>query len=330
MIAGEKLADWLGDRSSQAVTRAGVTAFVREWNGERILGDLYAELIGLASPTRDQVIDLARRMFDRVPLDEMMQALIASCRADPFFLPPLHPLTSEVHSGLLLFHHDELSVGLGVTGLDMLSGKKAFRRGAASIAFTGVSNLFRYLKAGNALVSFWEAPHIGAGFRVEEAGQCRLIDRRRIADGEEFLVDGSFQSFVVEHATSDIVYLQATIQTGAAPLTVEYDSDTLNFVNASSTDEASSRVQMMASLLREMDREDAVPVLRELTKTPHFYTRWHIMRELLALDAEAVLPDLRRMAAADPHPELRVAASRTLDMFFEDEPVSQESETCPA
>ena len=31
-------------------------------------------------------------------------------------------------------------------------------------------------------------------------------------------MDGSYQSFVVEHATSDIAYLQATILTDAAPL----------------------------------------------------------------------------------------------------------------
>jgi len=331
MIAGERLAAWLGDRSGQAQTRGGVAAFVKEWNGERILGELYGELNALTDPRRDQVIDLARRMFERIPLDDIVQALIDRCRADPFFLPPLHPLTSEVHSGLLLFHHEQLSVGLGVTGLDMLAGKKAFRRGGASIAFTGVSNLFRYQKAGNALVSFWKAPRIASGFRAEAAGECRLVGRRRIRDGEEFLVDGACESFVVEHATSDIVYLQATIQTGAAPLTVEYDSDSLGFINASSTDEASSRVQMMASLLREMDREDAVPVLREMLKTiPHFYTRWHLMRELLALDAQAALPDLRRMAAADPHPEVRAAASQTLDLFFAHEPVQQEPAACHA
>lgn len=331
MIAGERLAAWLGDRAGQKTTRAGVEAFVRKWNGDRILGDLHPELTGLVNPGRDRVVDLARRMFDRIPVDDILQELIGHCRVDPFFLPPLQPLTGEVHSGLLLFHHEQLSVGLGVTSLDMLAAKKAFRRGSASIACTGVSNLFRYIRSGNALISFWEAPHIGEGFRAEEAGQCRLIDRRRIADGEEFLVDGSCESFVVEHATSDIVYLQATIQAGAAPLTVEYDSDTLSFVNASSTDEASSRVQMMATLLREMDRDDAVPVLRELLKTPHFYTRWHIMRELLALDAEAALPDLRRMAGGDPHPEVRAAARQTLDLFFdEDEPSQQEPAACHA
>jgi hypothetical protein len=327
MIAGEKLAAWLGDREAQGLVRTAVESILREWNGPRILGDIHPELAALTDPTREQVIDIARRIFGRAAvLDELLQALIAQSRANPFFLPPLHPLTSEVHSGLLLFHHPELSIGLGVTPLDLLATKKVFRSGGASIAFTGVTNLFRYVKSGNALVSFWEVPRISAGFRAEDAGQCKLVGRRRISDGEEFLIDGSRQSFVVEHAEGDIVYLQATIQTGAAPLAVEYDSESLDFINASSTDEASSRVQMMATLLREMDREDAVPVLRQLLDSQHFYTRWHVMREMLALDAEACLPDLRRLAAHDPHPEVRTAARRTLELFFDlDEPAPQEA-----
>jgi hypothetical protein len=70
--------------------------------------------------------------------------------------------------------------------------------------------------------------------------------------------------------------------------------------------------------------------LRELLKSPHFYTRWHIMREMLALDAEAALPDLQRLAAQDPHPEVRAAARQTLELFFEDEPAVQEAEKCHA
>ena len=330
MIASDRLAAWLCDRKGQAVTAAGMTDCLREWKSERVLAGLHAELKELVAPQQGELIDLARRTLDRVPVDEIMGALIARCHADPFFLPPLHLLTSEVHDGLLLFHHEHLSVGVGVTGLEMLAAKKASRRGAASVAFTGVSNLFRYIKAGDAMVSFWEAPRIDAGFRTEQAGECRMIGRRRIRDGEEFLIDGSCESFVIEHAIGDIVYLQATIQAGAALVVVEYDSDSLDFVNASSGDEASSRVQMMASLLREMDREDAVPVLRELLGTPHFYTRWHIMREMLALDADAALPDLQHMASADPHPEVRAAAAGTIAMFFADAPVQQEPEPCPA
>jgi len=156
-----------------------------------------------------------------------------------------------------------------------------------------------------------------------EAGPARFVERRRIADGEEILLDGRRQSFVVEHAERDLVYFQAIVREGGAPVTAEYDCDTLAFVSASSTDEAASRVQMMVSLLRTMEREDALPLMDEALASPQFYTRWHVMREMLALDAEAALPSLKRLAESDPHPEVRAAARQTLRLFFEDEP-------CPA
>ena len=320
MIAGENLAAWLSDPARQQSSHAAVEDFVAEWGGSELMGGLHRDLSDLSDPTPEQVIAAARRFFDQAEArDGLIQALIGRCRTDPFFMPPFHPLTSEIHSGLLLFHHDYLSIALGVTGVDMLAAKKAKRSGPASVGFTGVWNLFRYLKAGNALVSFWEAPEIDGSFSAASAGQCRLTGRRRVADGEEILVDGRRASFIVDHADSDILYLQAMVRTGAAPLTAEYDSETRAFIGATSTDEASSRVQMMATLLRELDRADAVPLLRESLASPHFYTRWHIMRELLALDADAALPDLRRIAADDPHPEVRAAAAQTLKLFFDEE-----------
>jgi len=331
MIAGEMLTAWLADRARQRDSHAVVESYAAEWSSHPLPAGLFRDLTYMTDPTPEKVIAAARAFFDRGDeLNELMQALITRAKGDPFFLPPLLALTSEIHSGLLLFHHELLSIGLGVTSVEMLAAKKAHRRGPASIGFTGVWNLFRYLKVGDATVSFYEAPRIGPHFSAATAGQCRLTGRRRIADGEELLVDGSYQSFIIDHASSDIVYLQAMVRAGAAPLTAEYDSETRGFIGATSTDEASSRVQMMATLLREMDRQDAVPVLRDSLHSPHFYTRWHVMRELLALDAEAALPDLRRMAAHDPHPEVRAAAAQTLSLFFADEPAEEEPEACRA
>lgn len=334
MIPNPSLSAWLDDRASQRRSFAGVQRFVANWSGAPLMGQLHRELETTETRSADAVMTAARRFFDRAgELGELVEALVEGCRSDPFFLPPLHPIASEIHSGLLLFDHPLLAIGFGVTGVDMLAAKKAHRSGPGSIGFTGQWNIFRYVKAGNALVSFWEAPAITGDFMAADAGQCRCTGRRRIADGEEIVIDGSHQSFIVDHADGDIVYLQAMVRAGAAPLTAEYDSDTRRFIGATSTDEASSRVQMMATLLRTMERDDAVPVLRESLASPHFYTRWHIMRELLALDAEAVHPDLVRMAAQDPHPEVRAAARQTLDLFFADQagPVlAQEDAPCPA
>lgn len=331
MIAGEKLAAWLRDPEGQMRSHAAVEAFVEQWSRAPLMGALTRDLEAMRDPTPAAIVERAREFFDAIPdIQELLDALIASSRADPFFIPPLHPLTSDIHSGLLLFHHHELSIGLGVTSIDQLAAKKARRSGPASVGFTGVWNLFRYIKAGNAVVSLWEAPPIDAGFQALDAGQCRRTGTRRLSDGDEILLDGSRESFIIDHADGDILYLHALIRSGAAPLTAEYDSETRRFIGATSTDEASSRVQMMVTLLREMDREDAVPVLRAFLTSPHFYTRWHVMRELLALDADAVLTDLRAMAESDPHPEVRAAARQTLAMVFDEAPVEGELEPCRA
>jgi hypothetical protein len=256
--------------------------------------------------------------------------LLASSAGDPFFRPPFQPMSSDIHNAFLLYHNPDLSIALGATGVDMLAAKKAGPRGATSIGFTGVTNLFRYLRAGGATISFWEAPPITDMFDASRAGTARLVGRRRIEDGEEIVIDGRYQSFVIEHATSDMIFFQALARVDAAPVATEYDSKTLSLIGASSTDETSSRIQMMVSLLRTMEREDAVPLIVEALDSPHFYTRWHIMRELLALDADAALPHLRLMAEGDPHPEVRAAARQTLELFFADEPAAAGDAQCRA
>lgn len=331
MIAGDRLAAWLADRDVQLRSHEAVKSFVGQWSGASLIRELEIELDEMQPRTAEKVVAAARRFLDRVEdIHGLIGALIERSRQDPFFIPPVTPVTSELHAGLVLFHHPDLSIAFGVSGLDMLAGKKAGPRRGGSIVFTGLRNLFRYVKAGNAVLSFWEVPPVGPGFSAATAPKCRATGRRRIADGDDILIDGSHESFIVDHADSDLVYFQVVVRTGCAPLTVEYDSDTRSFIGATGTDEAGSRVQMMSTLLREMDRADAVPVLRELLPGSDFYVRWHIMREMLALDAEAALPDLKAMAAEDPHPEVRAASRQTLELFFADELAEEELEACRA
>jgi hypothetical protein len=265
-------------------------------------------------------------MAESGTLGRLFDDMIAGCRGDPFFRPPFYPLAGDIHTALLLFNNPWVSIALGVTGVDQLAAKKLAHGGKGSIAFSGLLTKFRYVKAGGATLSFWEADPLRDDFVASKAGSARFMGQRRLQDGEEIVIDGRRESFVIEHATSDMVYFQAMVRTGGSPITAEYDRDTLQFVSASSTDEASSRIQMMVSLLRAMDREDAMPLMEKELECPRFYTRWHVMREMLALNAEAALPALKRMAAGDPHPEVRAVAARTLAAFFPDE----EAAPCPA
>ena len=326
MIPSPALATWLADPDAQRASFDAVQASAAKWGRHPLMTQLERAIVELPEKTPQAILAAADTFMDKMDdIEALFADLIAGSRADPFFRPPIYPLSSEIHSGLLLFHNAHLSLALGVAGVDQLATKKLAQRGVGSIGFNGLLTKFRYLKAGDAILSFWEAPAMGDDFVAADAGKARFVERRQIRDGDEVVIDGRHQSFVIEHAARDMVYFQAMVRQGGAPVTAEYDRESLSFLSASSTDEASSRVQMMVSLLRVMEREDALPLMIEALDSPQFYTRWHVMREMLALDAEGALPSLRRLAAADPHPEVRAAAGQTLRLFFE-----EETAACPA
>lgn len=327
MIPSPALAAWLADPQAQRSSFARVQDSAAKWGLDPLMTQLERKLSELDAPPAPQaVLALADQFMDEsVTFDRLFDEMIAGCRSDPFFRPPFYPLSGDIHTALLLFNNPMLSIALGVTGVDQLAAKKRAHGGKGSIAFSGLLTKFRYLKSGGATLSFWEADPLRDDFVASEAGAARFVEERRLEDGEEVVIDGRCQSFVIEHAERDMVYFQAMVRTGGSPVTAEYDRETLEFVSASSTDEASSRIQMMVSLLRAMDREDAIPLMERELESPRFYTRWHVMREMLALDAGAALPALKRMAAGDPHPEVRAVAAQTLATFFPDEAAA-----CPA
>jgi len=322
MIADESLAAWFDDKAAQARSVGLGAELARSFRANPAIRRLDEALAATAARAED-VLALARTFLeDDRALSSCLAPLIEAVRANPFVRPPLRNGSSAIHRGLLLFDRPRLNIFVSVASAEAVAAKRLSRTGGASIVFPGTLSLYKFIKAGGAILSLWEAPEIAAGFTAGASGQCRRVEQRRLRDGEIFVLDGRRESFVVDHAASDMVYLQATTPLGAAPLTVEYDCDSHEFVGASSTDEASSRAQMMLNLLRVMDRRDAAPVFEAMIASPHFYTRWAAMRDFLALDAELALPHLRKMAEADDHPEVREAALQTLAILCPDAPAS--------
>jgi hypothetical protein len=318
MIAGAELAAWLSDRGRQEQSNEDAGRLARRWGKHPLIAETEAGLAALEDRSPAALIAAAERFMGRTDeISQLIREMIAQSAADPFFRPPFGIVISEVVTGFLLCADPPLTIALGVTSADSLAAKKSGVRGATSIGFTGLLTSYRWLKGGGATLSFWEAPRRGGEFTAQQGGHCRLTGRRTLADGDCFTQDGRYQSFVIEHATSDMICLQAAVHAEEAPLATEYDSRTLAYVGASSADEASSRTEMMVSLLRLMDRGDAIPEIAGLLDSSPFHTRWHVMREFLAMDSDAAFPHLQRMASSDPHPDVRSAAAQTLAMFFQ-------------
>jgi hypothetical protein len=314
MIADEKLAEWVNGPSQTRRSQARIDAFAETWNHGPGNRKIASALGALTDPTVEQVADALGKLFSESGwADMLIRSLADEMRRDPFFVPPFRHLNSDVHQGLVIYEDDKASIAIGVTGAAQLAAKKSGHRGATSVHFSGQVSLLKFVRSGGARLSFWEAPRIGLDFSRATAGRCFKTGERDVEDGEIVLVDGRFQTFVIERARTNLMLLQATVKPGQAPLSVEYDSASHEFVGCSAADDSASRVQMIATLLRKLDCTDAFPVLAAFLDNSNFYVRWHVMRELLGIDAHAALPLLERMAEKDPHEDIKQAARSVLD-----------------
>jgi len=319
MIVGAALETWLDDKAAREATAAAMRAQAEAIAVIPALAELKQAVKPAAERGAVAVLALARRLIeDDAAIAAIMGRAISAAAADPFCRPPLRASRNEVQDGLLLFSDPALTIQVAVMSADALAIKRRSRDRPPAISFSGQRSLFRFVKAGGAILSVWTAPFIGPDFTAAAGGHCRRRQRRRPTDGELIEFDGRCETFIVDSAVSDLVYLFAATPIDAAPVGVDYDPESLAPIAASSTDDAGSRTQMMLALLRTMGRRDAAPLFVELARARHFHARWQAMRELLALDAALALPHLRRMAETDPHPEVRAAAAATLATFFPD------------
>lgn len=316
MIFDRALRDWAASPERHRRSEAAVTAFGRTWNDGACHRHVEKALASVRGPGADGIVEAVRKLFGQ---DGWTRALVDSLASpmseDPFFVPPFRHINSDVHQGLIVYEDGKVAIALGVSAVAQLAAKKNRPRGPTSIGFSGQIQILKFVRSGGARLSFWEAPPIGHTFSASTAGQCRRTSERVVEDGEILVVDGRRQSFVIEKASSNIVILQATVKADLAPLSVEYDSLSHDFVGCSAADDSASRIQMISTLLRKLDSRTAVPVLAAFLDNPNFFVRWHVLREMLGLDAAAALPHLEAMAKDDPHPENRLAASKALDLI---------------
>jgi hypothetical protein len=306
------LSAWLADIAAQYRTRRAIDAVAVEWRTSAAYRRLDAAFATAADDSAETCAAIAATLLADAWVDTLVAGLADRLRSDPFAEPPFQMIDSDIHKGLAIYDTPAVSIGFGAINAGRLAAKKTAPRGATSINFTGKMSVLRFIRAGDACLSFWEVPRIGADFSLASARPCRYAGKRRIVDGEVLIVDGRRQAYVIEHARANMLLAQAEISADQAPVSVEYDSAGLAAIGCSANDDGASRIQMMATLLRKLDRRAAFPVLASFLAHPDFFVRWHVMRELIGLDARAALPHLAALAEHDPHPDVRAAAQATL------------------
>lgn len=308
---GPDLSAWLADVAAQHRTRGTISAAATEWRASTAYRRFDTAFATAAGESAETCAAIAAKLLAGGWIDTLVASLAHRSRDDPFAEPPFQMIDSEFHKGLVVYDMPEVSIALGAINAGRLAAKKAAPRGATSINFTGRMSVLRFVRAGGACLSFWEIPPIDTEFSLASAPSCRRAGARRVADGDILIIDGRRQSYVIEHARTNMLLAQAEISIDQAPVSVEYDSASLAAIGCSANDDGASRIQMLATLLRKLDRRAAFPVLAACLTHADFFVRWHVMRELIGLDARAALPHLAAMAGHDAHPDVRAAARAT-------------------
>lgn len=316
------------DPRRERIRRAAARLDAR-WRGEDGRpGGLHAAMAAVAhEPPTVAIAALAPWLADSDWLARRLGEAAALLAADRFASPPLRPIGGgESAGGLLVAEHGAVRLTLQFEGFEHGARSPAIARfvpGGAAIRFlaAGGASIRRHRVAVSA------AEEEGA-FTAAAASRCRSEAARPLVAGEELILDTARESFTLADATGDILFLELAVQP-PSPLPVRaYDLASGRLVHLSSARRDASFRQMGLGLLRAFDRRDAAPLFAAEIESGDFAARWAAMRELVALDPITARPHLVRMAASDPHPEVRRAAAATLALLEPPPLQRRNGETC--
>lgn len=282
-----------------------------------------ADAVAAADPA--QAIEPLRPwLADTRWLTARLAAALALLAADPFARPPVPVVGSGgAPGGLILAERGAVRLSLQLLPVEIAGAPPAtalFVPGRAAI---------RVLAAGGASLSL----HHVALSDAEEAGalsaagtaRCTNDPPRPLRTGEFLELDTARTAFTLAGASGDVLLLDLSVRP-PSPLPVRaHDIASGRLIHVAASRRDSSFRQMALALLRAMERRTAAPLFLTATHTEDFAARWAAMRDLVALDPAAAHPRLVRMAADDPHPEVRAAAAATLALY-----AAPKAEPCPA
>jgi hypothetical protein len=250
-----------------------------------------------------------------------LAAALALSAADPFALPPLRIFSGGALGGIILTEVPPITCSLMIRPFNQPAPR------AASVIFSPGHGLTRIIRSGGARIQHYcvalSAEERSGGFRAATAAPLQIGEHGPLADGDQIRVDQQCESFNMTAGPGDLVMLQLFVHQPSRVPMREYDPAAGRLVRSAAAGRATSFRQMGLAVLRAFGRIDAAPLFAAALADDDFAMRWQVMRELLALDAAAALPHLIMMAADDPHPEVRAAASATLGLLRERAPQSR-------
>ncbi|GAB5349556.1 HEAT repeat domain-containing protein [Alteriqipengyuania sp. 357] len=264
----------------------------------------------------DLIACIAERDWESFIEEEVLREL-HDISQNHLYAPPFHAINEGAFKGMTLYSGPDALVAISaVEPTDFLYSKRGSKGSDRSVAFSGNDGYIRFIKAGGLKITHWQSPLITSETELGAHLTCSKGETIAVKDGDCVRMTGGTETIVFESCEKSFTMLQISLRNSRSPVVPEYEVSSRRLVACSASDQKSSRLQMLSSLVRLLDGPASAELQDRLTRHPDHFVRWHAMREWLSKNADEARPRLEEMAASDLNPQVRQAAAMTFEMLF--------------
>lgn len=167
------------------------------------------------------------------------------------------------------------------------------------------------LMALGATMTRYREPPGPATKTLDRSGQLELVGDESVPFGHSNYFKAGEDVFVIQNSTELPSLVACLSSTVTLTTRWEYDIATRQRIRVMAADHSVSRLQLLASVLAEMQDPRAVTALVGLMDHPAHYVRWAALQAVICLDHEQGMSLLKK-ATNDSHEHVRSAAIRSL------------------
>ena len=225
---------------------------------------------------------------------------------------------SGVSSGLRLWSNEIIDLSLvSLPQYDFRAYKSKLKgdRLDSSIIVPAYDTYLHILSGKQVRLSVYDYKEIGFDTAISGDFCCQNVKKYEIGDGGGIFFHGGRQGWEIDSIDGPFLALMITIKMCRSPVVAKYSKSTGVLESVSGSDVQSSRVELMAILMRTMtDGVTTCEALSPYIQHRDHYVRWHVAREMLAADAKLALPHVLTLMN-DTHPQVAEAAKATLSII---------------
>ena len=217
-----------------------------------------------------------------------------------------------VCQSVVMFDHDRVHLSMALISAEGWQAQHGDQQNAQGIiGFADGWTAIRWLSAPAATIQRYQLlRNEGAWHSWSEPAES--VSRDRIT-----FLDNAVQALRFVEVGADLIMLRLLVRDPHATHAIECDASSGAVLRVREAQSHDGRVRMIVSLLRSLQRRDAVATIARMIATWPSHLRWHGVREALAIDSMAGFALLTAMSQSDPDPALRSLAHATREGLAE-------------